>query len=190
MEAPANALTDVPQLTRRMRAGEEAAYLEFYHTYYDRLFRYLLVVAAGDLERAEEALEATLLRVVRYIKVFPAEDIFWNWLTVLARSAFSDQSRRHRRYLAFLERFTRHQLVEGPGPESPTADARLFSALERTLAALPEDERTLVEWKYFAHRPVREIAEELQTSEKATESRLVRIRRKLKGALIAELKHE
>jgi RNA polymerase sigma-70 factor (ECF subfamily) len=190
--APAEApgIADVPQLTRRMRAGEEAAYREFYDAYYDRLLRYLVVVAAGDLEAAEEALEATLLRVVRYIKVFPAEEIFWSWLTVLARSAFSDRNRKHRRYLAFLERFTRHQLVEGPGPESSAAEARLLAALERSLADLPEEERQLVEWKYFAHHSVRDIAAELQTSEKAMESRLVRIRRRLKHALMEQLKHE
>jgi len=173
-----------------MHAGDETAYREFYDAYYDRLFHYLLVVAAGDLEAAEEALEATLLRVVRYIKVFPAENIFWSWLTVLARSAFSDQSRKRRRYLAFLDRFTRHQLVAAPGPESSAADARLLAALEQGLAALPEDERQLLESKYFAHRSVRDIAAELQTSEKAIESRLVRIRRKLKDALMDQLKHE
>jgi RNA polymerase sigma-70 factor (ECF subfamily) len=128
--------------------------------------------------------------VVRYIKVFAAEEVFWSWLTVLARSAFSDRSRKHRRYLAFLERFTRHQLVAAPAPDSSTADARLLAALELCLAALPEDERQLVEWKYFAHRPVGDIADELQTSEKAIESRLVRLRRKLKGALMEQLKHE
>jgi RNA polymerase sigma-70 factor (ECF subfamily) len=173
-----------------MRAGEEAAYREFYEAYYDRLFRYLLVVAAGDLEAAEEAVEATLVRVVRYIKVFPSEDIFWSWLTVLARSAFSDQSRKQRRYLAFLERFTRHQLVAPPGPESSAADARLLGALQRSLAALPLDERQLLESKYFEHRSVRDLAAELQTSEKAIDSRLVRIRRKLKDALVDQLKHE
>lgn len=173
-----------------MRAGEEAAYREFYSAYYDRLFRYLLVVAAGDLEAAEEALEATLVRVVRYIKVFPAEDVFWSWLTVLARTAFSDQRRKRRRYLAILERFTRQQLVEQPGLESSTADARLQADLERSLAGLAEDERRLVEAKYFDHRTVRDIAAELQVSEKAIESRLVRIRCKLKDTLMEQLKHE
>ncbi len=173
-----------------MRAGDETAYREFFSLYYDRLFRYLLVVSAGDLEAAEEALEATLLRVVRYIKVFPTEEAFWSWLTVLARTALSDQRRKHRRYLAFLERFTRHQLVAGPGLESAVADARLLAALERSLAGLPEEERRLLESKYFAHRPVRDIAADLQTSEKAIESRLVRIRRKLKDALMEQLRHE
>ncbi len=181
---------EVAELTRRMRAGEEDAYREFYNAYYSRLLRYLFVVAAGDEEAAAEALEATLVRVVRHIKVFPNEEVFWSWLTVLARSAFSDHSRKRRRYLAFLDRFTRHANVEKENPDTSDTDNRLLAALEGSLAALPAEERQLVEWKYFAHRSVRDIAAELGTSEKAIESRLVRIRRKLKLELITELKHE
>jgi DNA-directed RNA polymerase specialized sigma24 family protein len=48
----------------------------------------------------------------------------------------------------------------------------------------------LVEQKYFARRAIREIAGELQTTEKAVESKLSRIRRKLKDAVLAELNHE
>jgi len=66
----------------------------------------------------------------------------------------------------------------------------LFSLLERTLATLPPDEKQLVEWKYLERRSVRDIAVELQTSEKAVESRLVRIRRKLKEFLLLALKNE
>lgn len=187
---PGRIASQVPPLTRRMRAGDEAAYREFYFAYHDRLFRYLLVVAAGDLEAAEEALAATLLRVVRYIKVFEEEKILWSWLTVLARSAYHDQTRKRRRYLALLDRFKRHPQLEAPGPQSEAADLRLIAALEGGLAALPDDERQLVEWKYFEHRAVRDIAADLQSSEKAVESRLVRIRRKLKDMLIEGLKDE
>jgi RNA polymerase sigma factor (sigma-70 family) len=66
----------------------------------------------------------------------------------------------------------------------------LLSLLERHLAALPADEKRLVEGKYLEGRSVRELAEELQTSEKAVESRLVRVRRKLKEALLLGLKNE
>ncbi len=173
-----------------MRVGEEGAYREFYDAYYNRLLRYLLVVARGDEEPALEALQSTFLRVVRHIKVFKTEQVFWSWLTVLARSAFSDQSRKRRRYFAFLDRFTRHSQVEQAGRESSETDAQMQAALDRSLAALPQDERQLLESKYFSHRSVREIAGELQTTEKTVESRLVRIRRKLKLALLEELRDE
>ena len=177
-------------LTRRMAQGDETAYRTFYEAYFDRLSRYLLVVTAGDEEAAREALQSTLLRVVRHIKVFPSDAVFWSWLTVLARSALSDQNRKRRRYLAFLERFTWHARAQQAAPEEPEAEARLAALLETKLGVLPLDERRLVEAKYFERRSVREIAEAHNLSEKAVESRLVRIRQKLKAAILDGLTHE
>jgi len=173
-----------------MAAGDETAYRLFYDAYFDRLWRYLIVVTAGNEEAAREALQATLTRVVRHIRIFASEPVFWSWLTVLARSALTDQTRKHRRYLAFLDRFSKHAAVENAGPEHERGDERLRGLLERHIAALAQDERQLVEEKYFARRSVRDIAAELQTTEKTIESRLTRIRQKLKTTVLAELKNE
>lgn len=166
------------------------AWRTFYDAYFDRLWRYLLVVAAGNEDAAREALQATLVRVARHIKVFRDEQAFWSWLTVLARSAFADETRKRRRYFNFLERFTRHAEVENAFGNNGEADERLRALLEQNLTALPPEERQLVEQKYFSRRAVREIADGLQTTEKAVESKLSRVRRKLKDAILAGLKNE
>jgi RNA polymerase sigma-70 factor (ECF subfamily) len=181
---------DMATLTRRMVEGDEMGYRAFYNAYFDRLSRYLLVVAAGNEDMMRDALQDTLVRVVRHIKVFQSEDVFWSWLTVLARSAFSDETRKRRRYFSFLERFTRHAAIASDGASGDQTDERLRILLERHVGLLPPDERKLVEQKYFVRRAVREIASELQTTEKAVESKLSRIRRKLKDAVLAELNHE
>jgi RNA polymerase sigma factor (sigma-70 family) len=181
---------DVAALTRRMAAGDEVAYRSFYDAYFNRLSRYLLVVTAGDEDTAREALQSALVRVVRHIKVFPSDAIFWSWLTVLARSALSDQARKERRYLAFLDRFTWHTRAQEAAPDDAEVDTRLDTLLESSLAGLPFDERRLVEAKYLERRSVRDIAEDLSLSEKAVESRLVRIRHKLKTAILDGLKRE
>jgi RNA polymerase sigma-70 factor (ECF subfamily) len=173
-----------------MAQGDESAYRAFYDAYFHRLSWYLLVVTAGDEDAAREALQAALVRVVRHIKPFPDEGVFWSWLTILARSALSDQTRKRRRYLAFLDRFTQHAQIQNVVPDDGEADARLLALLEQGLEALPEDERDMLQQKYFARQPVRGIAAALQSSEKAVESRLVRIRRKLKQAVLEELRHE
>jgi RNA polymerase sigma-70 factor (ECF subfamily) len=174
-------------VTRRMAGGDEMAWRTFYNAYFDRLWRYLLVVAAGHEDTAREALQAALLRVARHIKVFPDENVFWIWLTVLTRSAFADETKKRRRYVSFLDRFTHHANVELDGASGGQTDEQLKSLLERYVALLPLDEQKLVEQKYFAHRSVREIAMDLQTTEKAIESKLSRIRKKLKDAVLAEL---
>jgi RNA polymerase sigma-70 factor (ECF subfamily) len=173
-----------------MVAGDEMAYRTFHDAYFDRLSRYLLVVAGGDEDVMRETLQATLVRVVRYIRVFRSEDVFWSWLTVLARSAFKDETRKRRRYFSFLDRFTSQAGVESVGQNTDHAEDRLRVSLERQVTALPPDEQVLIEQKYFAHRSVREIAGELQSTEKAVESKLSRVRRKLKDAVLAELNDE
>ncbi len=186
-----DAAPPVVALTRALVAGDEIAYRRFHEAYCPRLHRYLLVVAAGDKELAREALQAACIRVVRHIKVFSDEQIFWNWLTVLARTALADHRRKRSRYRAFLDRFTWHTRADAAGRgEDGRADAQLLALLERSLRDLPHDERELIERKYFGRAAVREIADGLAISEKAVESRLGRVRRKLKDALLTKLKDE
>jgi RNA polymerase sigma factor (sigma-70 family) len=187
---PEPAPLDVRALTRQMVKGDDMAYRVFHDAYLDRLWRYLLVVTAGKEDAAREALQAALVRVVRHIKVFPSDAVFWSWLTVLARSALSDQNRQQRRYLAFLDRFFQHSEVERAGPRDSEADDRMLGLLDRGVAALPAEERELLRRKYFAQQPVREIAVALQTTEKAVESRLSRTRRKLKEHILTDLNDE
>jgi RNA polymerase sigma-70 factor (ECF subfamily) len=181
---------DVAALTRRMTEGDEMAWRTFYDAYFDRLWRYLLVVAAGNEDAAREALQAALVRVARHVKIFRDEEVFWSWLTVLARTSFADETKKRRRYFSFLDRFTRHAEVEFDGAIENQAGQRLQMLLEQKVALLPPDEQKLVAQKYRDRRSVREIADELQMTEKAIESRLSRVRQKLKDAVLAELKNE
>lgn len=163
------------------------AWRTFYDAYFDRLWRYLLVVAAGNEDTAREALQGTLVRVARYIKVFHDKNAIWSWLTVLARSALVDETRKRRRYFSFLDRFTQHAVRENEIRNDNHADEQLRILLAQHVAMLPPDEQKLVEQKYSIHRSVREIADELGTTEKAVESKLSRVRKKLKDAVLVGL---
>jgi len=164
-------------------------YREFYDAYYHRLLGYLLVLNCGHEQAAREALQATLIRVTRHIKTFRSEDVFWSWLTVLARSSVVDEHRKQTRYRGFLDRFLQTRQAEAAVPEDDP-DAYLLSVLDQNLGKLSPEDRDLIQWKYYARQTVKEIALTLKTTEKAIELRLVRARRKLKGLVLAELKHE
>src|ERR1051325_3258832 len=88
-----------------MVKGEEAAYGEFFESYFQRLFGYLLVVTNGKEELARELLQQTMIKVARHARVFTDEQAFWRWLTGLATTSAFDESRKARRYLSFLDRF-------------------------------------------------------------------------------------
>ena len=140
-DGPARETPDIAALTRAMAGGDEAAYRIFYDAYFDRLLRYLLVVTGGNEESAREALQLALVRVVRHVKGFESEEKFWSWLTVLARSALADETRKRRRYFSFLEKFTRHQETSFSAVNNGEADEQLRALLERNLNLLPTEER-------------------------------------------------
>jgi RNA polymerase sigma-70 factor (ECF subfamily) len=176
----------IVSLTRQMVNADEKAYRRFYDLYFDRLLRYLLVLTRNE-DQAREALQVTLLRVVRHIKPFDSEASFWKWLARLARSSVIDESRKSSRYLKFLCRFFEQtQVTLSPDQAERQLDELVMTNLKR----LPEEDQHLISQMYFEGKSVRECARETQTSEKAIESRLTRVRRKLREMTLAQLRHE
>jgi RNA polymerase sigma-70 factor (ECF subfamily) len=189
MASEQNQPLDVPTLTARMSRGEEAAFHEFYRLYFNRLLRYLFVVAGGREEIAREALQLAFVRVARHVRRFDSEAAFWNWLAVLARNCVADEMRKRNRYQSLLARFFQ-QRPAGADWQDNDAGERLAELLQDGLARLPDGERALLERKYLNGEPVRGLAAEWKMTEKAMESHLLRIRRKLKAAILGRLRNE
>lgn len=170
----------IARLTAEMTRGSDDAFREFFDRYFNRVLGYLLVLTRGHEDSAREAIQSAMLRVAKHIRRFDSEQAFWNWLTVLARTALVDQQRKRNRYDAVLERF---------GHEDPSrVESHLIECLRQSLSTLPRDELTLIERKYFEGETVAQIATALNTTEKAVESRLTRIRQKLKKQTLELLK--
>ncbi len=185
---PGSSPDDTPALTRRLAAGEESAFREFHARYFDRLYHFLLVVARGNEQEAEEVLQETLVRVARYARVMETEETLWCWLKAVARSAARDAGRRQTRYARLLERFAWRWKIFGPGLTG-AEETGLPGLLEDSLAQLEPDERQLVESKYVQGLSVRQLAERTGLSEKALESRLLRLRRRLREDLLRQLRN-
>jgi RNA polymerase sigma-70 factor, ECF subfamily len=175
----------VASLTRRLAAGEDEAFRHFQALYFDRLYRFLLVVARGDETQAREALQETLMRVARHTRHFEDEDAFWNWLRAIGRNSARDAARSRVRYSSLLERFTRTSPSE---PPAIGQDNVLASALEESVAELEPADRLLIEGKYLDGQSIKELSAQTSLSEKAVESRLLRLRRQLRECILQKLK--
>jgi RNA polymerase sigma-70 factor (ECF subfamily) len=173
----------IASLTRRLAAGQDEAFRQFQTLYFDRLYRFLLVVARGDETQAREALQETLMRMARHARPFEGEDAFWNWLKAIGRNAVRDAARSQRRYLSLLERFTSQS--EAP-PIRP--DDALAAALEESVGELEPADRLLIEGKYLEGQTVKELSAQAGLSEKTVESRLLRLRRQLRECILKKLK--
>ena len=177
--------SSIAALTQRMAAGDDAAFSEFHQAYASRLFRYLLALHRGDGHTASDVLQETLIRVVRHVRRFEDEQVLWDWLAKLARSAAADHGRKGSRYRRFLDRFSTHSIAL---PEIPD-DGHLLAALQSAMDQLPPEERDLLQAKYDHGQSVRDLARQHLTSEDAIQSRLARARRRLRDKAFQILEH-
>ena len=175
--ARADAGDDTPWLSARLVAGEEAAWSDFHARTFDRLLRYLLTVAHGDEEAAREALQLTYVKSVRYVRKFDTEQALWGWLAQIARGCLIDLARHRARYASLLAR-----LEPSPAAEQSAIDPGSDQAALLTMgvARLTASERALIEARYIADQSIAQIANANGTTPKAVESRLARIRARLR----------
>lgn len=177
---------DIAHLTRRLVKGDEAAFREFHARYFDRLYQFLLLVARGQEHEAQEALQETLLRVAQYGREFKDEETLWCWLKAVARNAARDGGRKRSRYATLLRNFALGRPQDNGDSIAPDGD-RLSAILTECLDELSPEDRRLVEGKYLEGVTVKELAGRTLLTEKAVESRLGRLRSRLRKALLNQL---
>jgi len=177
---------DIQALTRAVRRGDTGAFSRFYDLYSFRLYKFVLVLAHGDENEAREVCQCAFIKLAKRCDVFDDERRLWAWLCVLAKNTFLDHCRARQR----LNRFV--SLGElSPEPNGyVNPEHRLNEILREALASLPPDESELIQAAYVDKRPLRELADEAGQTYKALESRLGRLRQKLKEQLLKDLRHE
>lgn len=192
---PARMASDSPPsalhaLTTGLARGDDAAWVEFHRDYGPGIFRRLLAQTRGDHDLASEALQQSYLRIARHARSCDSAPMFTGWLRVVTRSALNDCRRRRRTFWDLLR--NRDAATDELSAAADTADDLALSAsLDTALAQLSAADRTLLEQKYFSGTAVRVLAEQLNLTPKAVESRLTRARAELRRHLLAALpRHE
>jgi len=179
-------VSDLKELTKRICRGDEAAFTQFYDLYSLRLYKHLLVLARGNEGEAREVLQTVVVKLAKGFKVFDEERRMWGWLSRLARNSYVDLWRargRDQRFVPLEEH--KPELVEGRDGEH-----RLSESLHQALEQLTAEEQELMRAAYVDERPLQELADASGQTYKAVESRLARLRRKLKTKLLNRLRHE
>jgi RNA polymerase sigma-70 factor (ECF subfamily) len=183
---PAPAMdSDTTRLTRAIVAGDEAAFAEFYDRYSGRLYGFLLVLTSGQEEVARELHQTVMVKVARKFKVIASETELWAWLAQIARNAFIDYLRKQaRRRECTLER----SMVDFA--QADTAEQTLLERLEEGLQMLEPEERSLLEAVYFHKRTHKQVGAESGHTVKAIDSKLGRVRAKLRTIILRRTRSE
>jgi RNA polymerase sigma-70 factor (ECF subfamily) len=181
---PAESAPALGLLTQAIRQGDENAFAQFFDCYGWRIYRHLLVLARGDEQAAREVQQAVALKLARKIEIFDEEARLWAWLRQVARNAFVDHCRARQREGRWVEL---HEFaLTAPEPD----ESCLSAALHRSLDEFAPVDCELLQAAYVDGRPLQELASDASTTYKALESRLARLRQKLRARMLHYLRHD
>jgi RNA polymerase sigma-70 factor (ECF subfamily) len=181
-------------LVRRMLAGEDLAFQEFFVSYFPALYRFVKV-RLQDPEAAEDVVQAALSRAMTKLESYRGEAALFTWLCTFCRHemlAYLSRKGRRAEPIELLDelpevRAALDSLAAGWGadPESALSREEVRRLVHATLDRLPRRYGDALEWKYVDGFSVREIAERLGIGGKAAESLLTRAREAFRDAFLA-----
>jgi RNA polymerase sigma-70 factor (ECF subfamily) len=172
-------------LARRLIAGEESAFEEFFAAYFPRLYRFARVRLSGDEDSAEEVVQTTLIKAVGKLHTYRGEAELFTWLCTFCRweiAAWFERSGRTGDVSLADDRPETRAVLDAiaalsrDDPESELDRRELSRLVQAVLHQLPARYGDALEWKYIEGLSVQEIADRLGLGYKAAESLLTRAR--------------
>ena len=178
---------DDKKLVKRLVAGDEHAFRQFFDENFQRLYRFALVRLSGDEEVALEVVQQALSRALRKIKGYRGEAALFTWLCTICRNEIADWARRNARYREHIVLTEDHPDIRAavdsfnaPRTDDPQNSYQRREAarlIQVALDHLPPKYGNVLEWKYIEGFSVNEIARRMNLSPQAAQSVLARARR-------------
>jgi RNA polymerase sigma factor (sigma-70 family) len=150
-------------------AGDEAAFARIIRAYHDDMTRVSFVIC-GDLDLADEAVQAAWLIVWRKLGSLRDPDRIRPWLVSIAANETRQLVRRGRRR-SVIELAVADAAMPGVDPAVRIDDLDLTNALAR----LDPDDRTLLALRYVAGFDSTELAKATGLSPSGTRAKLARL---------------
>lgn len=177
---------DIHSLTKGIRRGEEAAFSQFHDLYSFRIYKRLLLLTQGNEDSAREICQRVIIKLARRFEVFQEETALWSWLCRVIKNEFIDHLRSNKRRSTDLPL----EAIPSELLESGKTDSALIEPLHRALEELAPIDRELLQSFYVDEQSTQHLASEMGTTPKAIESRLARLRHKVKASLLKYLHNE
>ena len=180
-------MTDDRELARRMLAGDERAFEEFFDGHFPGLYRFALTRLDRDEDAAEEVAQAALCKAISKLATYRGEAALFTWLCTFCRHEIcallpaatggAAPGRPDRGPAGGAGGAGVAARVARRGPRRGARPRRSWDAWCRSpLDRLPPHYGDALEWKYLEGLAVKEIAARLGLSAKAAESLLTRAR--------------
>ncbi len=163
------------RLTRRACGGDERAFAAIFRRYHQPLFRFCLAIA-GNPEDAQDALQNTMVKVLRALPGEEREIELKPWLYRIAHNESIDLLRRRRE----TRQLDAEQAAPGYGLAEDVATRERLRGLLADLRELPDRQREVLVMRELAGLEFEEIGSALGTSDAVARQTLYEARQSLR----------
>jgi len=123
------------------------------------LLRYTARILGGDLERARDIVQDTLLKLWKSDR-FAAGDKAAQWLFAVCRNGAVDVLRKEKRMIGLSDEIKRNQTAPGSGPQVRIEKQEDAGRINSALAQLPQGQQEVLRLKFqngFTYKQIAEI---------------------------------
>jgi len=170
------------QLFEAFKKGDAGAFEALYDRYGDRIYGYLLALV-GNGEEARDLSQQLFLELIARAKSTAIKGSFCGYVFAAARHRATDLLRRRSSAKGVAADFLVARRASGD-----SKFAERSAALNRAMAALPQETRELIVLKFYEDLTFAELGEVLGVPEKTADSRYRAAIEKLRRTLTSELK--
>lgn len=165
------------------KAGNTHAFAELVRRHEKPVYRFCMR-SLGNVEHAADATQEVFLRIVKNATRWERKAKFTTWMYTIARNFCIDEARKKN----FRKTDSLNETVgkdsdgglekidrvadEGPGTERLIAGQRVREVVDRTLAALPEEQREVFCLRQYSGLSFKQIAEAVGAGENTVKSRM------------------
>lgn len=167
-------------LVERALRGSGQAWRQLLGRYERRLYNHALRLT-GHRDDAVDLTQEILLAVFRNLPTFRGECPFSAWVFRIAAYRCTDHLRRRRIHDPFDETTAERTGDGRKEPETAAGVQRTNERIRAALARLPDEQRLVVELKFFQQFTFEDIAGQLGISPNTAKTRLYAALRKLRG---------
>lgn len=180
---------------RRMLAGDQASYRQFFDEVFPRLYRFCLR-QCGQTALAEEVTQSSLVTALEGLHRYRGEASLLSWCFGIARHTLRRQQVVAARKRQVEDEDELDALIDALRPDAANDPAEMVEAdqlrdfVHAVLDRLPSLYAEVLEGRYVLGLSVRELAGQLGRSEKAIESALSRAREAFRQAFSVHTRPE
>lgn len=171
-------------LVQGLRNQDPAAVQHLHECYLPSVWRFVYVRVNADSHLAEDIVSETVLALIRAAATDSEIKNPLAWLRSVANHKVQDHFRAAARVQHLVEQV--RQTTDDSDSNDAAQQQQLLerrSDVREVMDQLSDQQRLALEWKYIERLSVRQIAERLQTTEKAAESILFRARREFRDRI-------